>query len=262
MKKPFLPLTLIVVALWLVSCGDKPVRIFMAGDSTMADKPLYKTFTDSVTQEKYEEENLERGWGQLLPVYFNDEVEIHNHARNGRSTRTFIGEGRWQALADSLQKGDYVVIQFGHNDQSKEKTDRYTAPEDYKHNLERFVADVCAKGATPILCTPVMRRRFDTLGNFYDMHGVYPDLVRQVAEEQQVLLADMHRSTERLLKEYGEEKSKALFLHIPVGIYRSLPNGKTDNTHFNEQGATIVAALFVDDLKTLQLTDLLNNLNL
>jgi lysophospholipase L1-like esterase len=260
MKKFLLPLILVMAALWVVSCGDTPVRIFMAGDSTMADKPLYRAFTDSVTQEKYEEENLERGWGQLLPTYFNDKVEIHNHARNGRSTRTFIGEGRWKTLIDSLQKGDYVIIQFGHNDQSKEKIDRYTSPEDYKRNLENFVADVRAKEATPILCTPVMRRRFDTLGNFYDVHGVYPVLVRQVASEQQVLLADMHRSTEKLLREYGEEKSKALFLHISAGIYRSLPHGKTDNTHFNEQGATIVAALFVEDLKALRLADLLNNL--
>jgi lysophospholipase L1-like esterase len=226
----------------------------------MADKPLYKTFTDSITREQYKEENLERGWGQALPAYFNDRVNIHNHARNGRSTRSFIYEGRWQALVDSLTAGAFVIIQFGHNDQSPEKTDHYTPPEDYKRNLERFVADIRAKGATPILCTPVVRRRFDTLGNFYDVHGVYPDLVREVATAQQAPIVDMHRSTEKLLQQYGEEKSKTLFLHIPAGIYRSLPNGKTDNTHFNEQGANIVAALFVEDLKNLQLTDLLNNL--
>ncbi|MDR2361923.1 MAG: rhamnogalacturonan acetylesterase [Prevotellaceae bacterium] len=258
--KHFLPIFLVFAALWVVSCGDNPVHIFMAGDSTMADKPLYKMFIDSITREQFEEENPERGWGQLLPAYFNDRVKIHNHARNGRSTRTFISEGRWQALLDSLQKGDYVVIQFGHNDQSKEKIDRYTSPEDYKSNMEKFVADVRAKKATPILCTPVMRRRFDTLGNFYDVHGVYPGLVRQVAEEQQALLSDMHRSTEKLLRQYGEEKSKTLFLHIPAGIYRSLPEGKTDNTHFNEQGANIVAALFIEDLKNLPLTDLSHNL--
>jgi lysophospholipase L1-like esterase len=260
MKKFLLSLILVVVVLWAMSCSDKSVRIFMAGDSTMADKPLYRTFTDSVTQEKYEEENPERGWGQLLPIYFNDKVEIHNHARNGRSTRTFISEGRWQTLVDSLQKGDYVIIQFGHNDQSRGKTDRYTPPEDYKRNLENFVADVRAKDATPVLCTPVVRRRFDTLGNFYDVHGVYPDLARKVAEEQQVLLADMHRSTEKLLQKYGKEESKSLFLHIPAGIYRSLPNGKVDDTHFNEHGATIAAGLFVEDVKTLQLPDLCNNL--
>jgi lysophospholipase L1-like esterase len=224
------------IMLWVVACANKPVRIFMAGDSTMADKPLYKTLTDSVTQETYDVENPERGWGQLLPARFNDNVEIHNHARNGRSTRSFIREGRWQTLIDSLQQGDYVIIQFGHNDQNKKKTDRYTSPEDYKGNLERFVADVREKGATPILCTPVMRRLFDTLGNFYDIHGVYPDLVREVAAAQQTLLVDLHRSTGRLLQEYGEEKSRELFI-------------KTDNTHFNAQGATVVAALFVEELK-------------
>jgi lysophospholipase L1-like esterase len=206
----------------------------MAGDSTMADKSAYITVTDSVTGESHQVKNPERGWGQVLPGALKHKVDIHNHARNGRSTRTFIGEGRWQALVDSLQEGDFVVIQFGHNDQSPEKVDRYTSPEDYKRNLERFVLEVRAQGAVPVLCTPVMRRRFDTLGNFYDVHGVYPGLVRQVAEEQQALLVDMHRSTERLLREYGAERSKALF---------------TDNTHFSGQGATIVAALFVDELQ-------------
>src|SRR5690606_34160549 len=96
--------------------------------------------------------------------FFNKTVVVENHARNGRSTRTFITEGRWQTVADKLKKGDYVFIQFGHNDESKEKTDRYTSPEDYKKNLIRFINESQAKGAVPVLLTPVARRRFDEQG--------------------------------------------------------------------------------------------------
>ncbi len=260
MKNRLIVTLLSACCIFFAACTEKPVRVFMAGDSTMANKPLSKTFTDSTTNSTYEDENLERGWGQLLPTFFNDKVEIHNHAMNGRSTRTFISEGRWQAIVDSLQAGDYVVIQFGHNDQSKEKVDRYTSPEDYKKNLENFVADVQSKGATPIFCTPVMRRRFDSTGTFYDVHGVYPGLVREVAAEKNVLLADMHHDSEKVMQEYGQEGTKELFLHIPAGAYRSLPNGKKDDTHFNEKGATIMAGLFVQELKELDIKPLVKNL--
>src|SRR6185436_4636071 len=141
----------------------------------------------------------ETGWGEALQQYFRDDkVKVENHAQNGRSTRTFISEGRWQAIVDKLRKGDYVLIQFGHNDESKDKVDRYTPPEDYRRNLINFIKDVRAKRATPILLTPVMRRRFDKDGKFYDTHGEYPDIVRQVAAEQKVDLIDMHRLSQKV----------------------------------------------------------------
>ncbi|MDR1698822.1 MAG: rhamnogalacturonan acetylesterase [Prevotellaceae bacterium] len=216
----------------LLSTKEKPVRIFLAGDSTMADKPLNSC--------------PERGWGMVLPSFFNDNVVIENHARNGRSTRTFISEGRWDYLLSRVGAGDYVVIQFGHNDQSKEKTDRYTSPEDYKKNLEKFVADVRAKSAIPILCTPVVRRKFDEKGNFVDQHGIYPNLVRQVAREQNVYLIDMHHTSMDLVIEKGVEGSKELFLHVDAGECPKFPDGKEDNTHFRDAGAMAMAWLFVE----------------
>src|SRR5947209_5376904 len=128
---------------------EKPVRIFMIGDSTMANKPL--------------EDNPERGWGQLFPNYFTSDVEIKNYAVNGRSTKSFIKEGRWDSVMNQLQKGDWVMIQFGHNDSKKEDSNRYAAPQTlYRANLMRFVNDARNKGANPLLITPVMRRKFDS----------------------------------------------------------------------------------------------------
>jgi DNA sulfur modification protein DndE len=140
--------------------GEKPVRLFLIGDSTMADKPLIGT--------------AERGWGQVFSLFFERGIVVENHARNGRSTKSFIAEGRWQAVLDKLQQADYVFIQFGHNDAKKEDTSRYAeAHSDYKRNLLQFVNDARAKGATPILLTPVSRRQFDDHGNLVDTHGDY-----------------------------------------------------------------------------------------
>jgi lysophospholipase L1-like esterase len=214
----------------------QPVTVFLAGDSTMAPKQ--------------ENRRPETGWGEQLQKRFDEQrVRIDNHAANGRSTRTFISEGRWQTLIDKVKEGDYVLIQFGHNDESKEKVDRYTPPDDFRHNLERFVAEVRAKKATPVLLTPVMRRRFDQDGKFYDVHGEYPDLTRRVAAGQKVALVDMHRMSEKVLVKYGPEESRKLFLQLKAGENPNYPNGVEDNTHFSPLGADIMAALAVDGLR-------------
>jgi lysophospholipase L1-like esterase len=176
-------------------------------------------------------------------------VRIENRAANGRSTKTFISEGRWQSIVDDLNKGDYVFVQFGHNDESKEKGERYTPPQDYRRNLERFVSDVRAKGGDPILLTPVMRRRFDTAGRFYDTHGEYPDLVRAVANEQKVPLIDMHHESETVIVRYGAEGSRKLFLQLKPGENANYPNGIDDNTHFSPLGADEMAKLAVEGVR-------------
>jgi lysophospholipase L1-like esterase len=213
--------------------------IYMIGDSTMANKPT--------------DDNPERGWGQMLPNYFMNSVMIENHAKNGRSTRSFLAESLWEPVLNKLKPGDYVIIQFGHNDQSKEKVDRYTPPEDFKKNLIKFVTETRGKHALPILCTPIMRRRFDDSGKFYDIHGVYPDLVREVANELNVPLLDMHRKSEKIIVDAGEEGSKKIFLWIEPGKYKSLPDGKQDNTHFSEYGARRMAELAVEEIRRLKL---------
>ncbi|HEY0808841.1 MAG TPA: rhamnogalacturonan acetylesterase, partial [Longimicrobiales bacterium] len=176
----------LLLLLLLTAAARSPITVYLAGDSTMAPK--------------LENKRPETGWGEALQVYFdNDVVRISNHARNGRSTRTFIEEGRWQAIVDSLKPGDYVFLQFGHNDQSKDKPDRYTSPDDYRRNLIRFVNDVRSKQATPVLLTPVRRWRFDRQSKLYDTHGEYPGIVRSIAAEQRVPLIDMHTSSGELL---------------------------------------------------------------
>ena len=237
MKKAlFILLSLALLSFTLYQKAD--VTIYMIGDSTMANKPL--------------NDNPERGWGQLFPKCFNEKVKIENHACNGRSTKSFINEGRWDSISMKLKKGDYVFIQFGHNDEKIADTTRYAEPHTtYKKNLERFVTECREKGAIPILLTPLMRRRFDDQGNVIDTHGEYPDVVREVAKQQHVLFIDMHKKSEKLIKEYGVEGSKALFLDIKPGVYKSLPKGRTDDTHSSELGATKNAQLAMEGIKEL-----------
>jgi len=234
-----LRLAIILLAVLLLAPAadaQEPVTVFLAGDSTMAPKQ--------------ENKRPETGWGEQLQKRFDEKkLRIDNHAANGRSTKTFISEGRWQALIDKVKEGDYVLIQFGHNDQSKDKGERYTPPDDFRRNLERFVAEVRAKKATPVLLTPVMRRRFDKDGKFYDTHGEYPDLTRRVAAEQKVALIDMHRMSEKVLVRYGPEESRKLFLQLKEGENPNYPKGVDDNTHFSPLGADIMAALALDGFR-------------
>ena len=223
----------------LAGAVNRPAVLYLAGDSTMA--------------QKLAERRPETGWGEALQQYFDiDQVRVDNRARNGRSTRSFIAEGRWQAILDDLRAGDYVIIQFGHNDESKEKGDRYTVPEQFKANLTRFVQDARGKQATPILATPVYRRRFEA-GQLVDTHGEYPDLVRAVAAEQQVPLLDMHARSRAVLERTGEEGSRRLFLQLQPGENPNYPNGVQDITHFSPAGAELMAREAAEGLRALDI---------
>lgn len=216
---------------------QSPIVVYLAGDSTLA--------------EKAENKRPETGWGEHLQSRFDaSKVKIENHAQNGRSTKSFIDEGRWQAIVDKLERGDYVFIEFGHNDQKKEDPKRFAgANADYRNNLIKFVADVRAKKAFPILLTPVARRRFNDRGEFYDTHGEYPDAVRRVARELKVFLIDMHRASKKVLKDLGAENSRTLFLQLKPGENANYPKGVEDNTHFNEKGAEAMAKLAIAAIK-------------
>ena len=221
------------------SAAETPPKLFLAGDSTMADKPL---------------DLPERGWGMELPRFFTDPAMIHNHAVNGRSTRSFIDEGRWQKIADALQPGDFVIIQFGHNDEKVEDPQRGTDPTTtFRDNLRRFMRDVRAKQASPILATPVARREFDAAGKLKPTHGAYPDAVRAVATEENVPLLELERATSAWLQATGDEPSKQFFMWIEPGKFPQLPEGKQDNTHFVEAGAIHVAGLAVTEIRQLNL---------
>ncbi len=235
------------------------VTVFMIGDSTMANKPLDK-------------ENQERGWGQMLPMYLTGPVKVDNHAVNGRSSKSFIDEGRWDKVLEKLRPGDYVIIQFGHNDE-KPKADRHTDPgSTFDDNLRKFVNESRGKGATPILMNSIVRRNFPTTDGkaasgiddiakslqtdkkefategetLVDTHGEYIVAPRNVATELAVFFIDMNTATHELVQGLGAERSKALFMWIPENTYEFCPKGNVVNTDLYIKGATIVAGLAVD----------------
>lgn len=249
--------------------ADKPViTIFMIGDSTMADKDLTGG-------------NPERGWGQMLPGFLSEEVRVDNHAVNGRSTKSFIDEGRWDKVLSLIKKGDYVFIQFGHNDE-KADPKRHTDAEggSFDANLKRFVNETRAKGGIPVLFNSIVRRNFGTADGstiaaaisqddirkgvnpdakreaqaehpqegdkLIDTHGAYLDSPRNVAQELDVPFVDMNRITHELVEGLGPVESKKLFMWVPANTVSAMPKGREDNTHLNIYGARIVAGLTVD----------------
>jgi lysophospholipase L1-like esterase len=215
--------------------GTNGFTLFLVGDSTMADKPLIPA-------------NPERGWGQMLPLYFKPEVRVENHAVNGRSSKSFLDEGRWQEVLQHVKPGDYVLIQFGHND-SKTDAARHTDPfGSYRQNLERFVRETREHHATPILATPVARWAFDKDGQPRQTHGDYPQAMRQVATNQQVTLLDLTRRSGELLARLGPELSHKLYDALAPGEYEKYPDGRKDNTHFNALGATRMSDLAVEEI--------------
>jgi lysophospholipase L1-like esterase len=217
------------VATLLASAAEPVPLVYLAGDSTMATKPL---------------DLPERGWGMALHGLFKDPAMIQNHAVNGRSTRSFINEGRWSRLVGALQPGDFVIIQFGHNDEKVENPAVGTDPATtFRDNLRRFIRETRAKQATPILATPVARRKFDAAGKLTPTHGVYPDAIRAVAVEEKVALLDLERATDTWLRETGDEPSKKFFMWIAPGTNPKIPEGRKDDTHFVEAGAVKVGEL-------------------
>jgi lysophospholipase L1-like esterase len=236
MKKYFLLFACITLSGWA-----QKTTIYTIGDSTMANKVA-------------PEQNPERGWGQMLPTFFSDKVVIDNRAVNGRSTRSFIDLKLWEAVYNALEKGDYVFIQFGHNDGKVTDPTRYTNPHtSYRHNLIRFVEETRKKGATPILFSSITRRTFNEQGVLIDSHGDYTQELRLVAQEYKVPFIDMQYYTELLEEKYGKEGSKSLHLHYTKGENSYFPNGKEDDTHLSVLGATEIAKIAVSQIKLLKI---------
>jgi len=217
------------------TCGissAQQITVFTIGDSTMANKKAQVA--------------PETGWGQVFSAFVDLSVVIKNRAVNGRSTKNFITEGRWKSVLDSLHSGDYVFIQFGHNDQKIQDSTRYTEPfTSYRKNLERFVQESREKGATPILFTPIVRRKFVN-GFLIDTHGNYPLVVRQVAAEMNVPLIDLQLLTAGAVTALGDEASKSIYLWTPPT--EKFPDGRKDDTHLNVEGANLVAKLTAQQL--------------
>ena len=222
------------------SVEDAAPAIFLAGDSTMADKPKL--------------EFPERGWGQLFRELVRPPAKIENHARNGRSTKSFIDEGLWDKLIARVRTGDWVIIQFGHNDEKTSNPKVYTAPrEAYRDNLLRFIQEVRARGAHPVLATSVARRSWDASGTLVPSHGEYPEMVRELAAQQKVPMLELEKLTSDLEHEYGVEDSKRLHLWFPAGALPEKPEGLQDDMHYSELGARRVAALAAREIHRLEL---------
>lgn len=242
--------------------AKRNITIFTIGDSTMANKKL-------------EGGNPERGWGQMLSRYFTDDITIDNHAVNGRSSKSFINEGRWDAVLSKIQKGDYVFIQFGHNDE-KDDPNRHTDPgTTFDASLKKFVEDTRAKGGIPVLFNSIVRRNFgkadgnavanaikqDDIRNgidpkapkdsieegatLIDTHGAYLISPKNVAKELNVTFIDLNSLTHKLVEGMGPQKSKELYLWVEPKTVPALPNGREDNTHLNVHGASVIAEMAV-----------------
>ena len=230
---------LIPLALLLPAAAPQPPRIFIASDSTAQD---YKP--DRAPQS---------GWGTMLRCLVDPSVTIENRAIGGRSTRSFIAEGRLDRIAADLKPGDTLLIQFGHNDASVNKPERFTPIPDYIANLRRYIAVARDHGVQPVLLTPVTQRRFKD-GHVARSFPLYEDAARQVAAAERVPLIDLAVRSRAWVERTGEGSAKRLYLHYtPADAQPGFPKGVADDTHFSTAGARGVAALIARDLKALRL---------
>ena len=248
------------LALLLTSAApDKTTTIFIIGDSTAANKDISGG-------------KQERGWGMALQCYFDDNILVDNHAVNGRSSLSFINEGRWDKVLERMKPGDYVIIQFGHNDE-KAPLDRHTDPgSTFDYNLAKYVRETREHGGIPVLMNCVVRRNFakvapkndddeslrsttfkdaDGLVEGYslvDTHGLYRVAPHDVAQRMNVHFIDANQITHDLEQGLGTVASRKLHMWFLPGEEPSVPQGRQDNTHYNVYGAHVVARLLADAL--------------
>jgi lysophospholipase L1-like esterase len=229
----------IAIALFaFVMPEKKKIKIFLAGDSTIAIK-----------EKRYYPET---GWGMPFVHFWDSTVTVVNKAKNGRSTSSFRNEGLWKQIMDEANEGDYVFIQFGHNDEVPTKK-TYTTETAFSNNLTAYIAETRAKKAIPILLTPVARRKFDSTGKIEGTHEVYSQIVRDVAAKEKVALIDLDKKSQALLQSFGIENSKLLFLQLKKGEHPNYPDGKEDNTHFSELGARLMAQIVLQEIRALNI---------
>lgn len=247
-----------IIALSAFSSKSKVTTIYLIGDSTVADYSLEK---------EYESKRFPQvGWGQVFQPFFQKdslklvkniigkakEVKIDDRAKGGRSTRTFFQEGRWSSVYKTLQKGDVVMMQFGHNDASEEKTERYVNIEGYKEFLRLFINQTREKGATPIVLTPVARNYPWKEGKLTNVHGEYPQAAKDVAKELNVKLIDLNELSMSFFSSKGQEYvTQNYFMNFASGLHKAYPDGQKDNTHFQIAGGEEVARLVFNAMKKL-----------
>jgi lysophospholipase L1-like esterase len=232
MKRLTIPVLLLLMAFSFPE--NKKITIWLCGDSTMSIKDK-RAFPET-------------GWGMPFVYFWDSTVAVQNLAKNGRSTSSFRSEGLWKKVMDEAAEGDYVFIQFGHNDEIPTKKTATTETE-FKNNLKQYVTEARSKKAIPVLLTSMARRKFDAAGKIEGTHDVYAQITRDVAKEEKVSLFDMDKKTQELYQQFGLEPSKLLFLQLKPGDHPNYPEGKEDNTHFSELGARLLAQIVLQEIK-------------
>ncbi|MFC0270395.1 rhamnogalacturonan acetylesterase [Metabacillus herbersteinensis] len=212
------------------------VQLFLAGDSTMATCPSH--------------EAPMAGWGQMFQSFFTEDVRVFNEAMGGRSSNSFIEEGRLKVILERIKPGDYLFIQFGHNDQKSYGTQPFTS---YQSHLEQYITGAWVAGAIPVLITSVNRRKFSEEGKLQNTLGDYPAAMTQLAEQFNVPLIDLWSKTKTLYESLGAKGSKQLFVWFNEGEHPNYPQGIQDDTHFCEKGAREVGKLVIEGIKELEL---------
>lgn len=220
------------------SAGESIPKLFLIGGSTMATFPATRPVV---------------GWGQKLPLFFQDSGIVQNRAKSGRSSKSFIDQGLWDAVIAEIKVGDFLIVCFGTNDSANDPARRTEPRGDFKRNLERFIRETRARGATPLLATSVARRNWDEQGRFVEPPSEWVEVTREVAAAAKVPLLEMRRRTVELETRLGREGSIALHLYLPPGRYDAYPKGARDDTHYNDYGATCVAEVAARELQRLKL---------
>ena len=217
--------------------GPEPARILIAGDSTV----------QTYAAERYPQ----GGWGQFLACGLSGDVVVINRAIGGRSTKSFINEGRWDRMMAEVRPGDTVLIQFGHNDATKAKPERYADPAMYRDNLLRFIWETRGHGAFPVLVTPVARRSFDAAGKARADFAEYSAVMRELAATTATPLIDLEGASRNLLDRVGADKAVVYYMNLAPGAYPAFAAGQKDDTHFTELGARTMADLVAEQLSGL-----------
>ena len=207
--------------------------VFLCGNSTVVDQ----------------DNEPWASWGQMIPYFFDTNVSIANYAESGESANTFIAAGRLKKALSQMKKGDYLFMEFGHNDQ-KQKGPGKGAYYSFMTSLKTFIDEARLRGVHPVLVTPTQRRSFGPDGRIRDTHEDYPEAMRWLAEKENVPLIDLNEMTRTLYEAMGAEPSKRAFVHYPAGSYPGQTQDFADNTHFNPYGAYEIARCIVEGLKT------------
>ncbi|MCY9668106.1 rhamnogalacturonan acetylesterase [Paenibacillus alginolyticus] len=208
--------------------------LFLAGDSTVTDQPS--------GQYPY------AGWGQMIGKFFTSSIAVSNHARSGRSSKSFIDENRLDKIWNRLRPSDYLLVQFAHNDE-KDNAGGTKPFSTYEQYLREYIHGARRRGVYPILVSPMHRRFFDEQGNIQNTHGDYIEAMRQLAVEENVLYIDLAGTSKRFFEQLGEEGTKNIFMWAEANEYPGMPEGARDNTHFSEQGGIKIARLVAECIR-------------